>query len=88
MKVKANLILKEIAGANVVLPIGAATVDFTGILTLNESGAMLWNMLLDGATRDELALALTREYEVELAEALTDVDVFIEKLKDQDCLEF
>ena len=88
MKVKANLVLKEIAGANVVLPIGAATVDFTGILTLNESGAMLWNLLLDGATRDELALALTREYEVELAEAAIDVDAFIEKLKSQDCLEF
>ena len=87
MKVKANLILKEIAGAHVVLPIGAATVDFTGILTLNESGAMLWNLLLDGATRDDLALALTREYEVELAEALVDVDAFIDKLKSANCLD-
>ena len=45
MKIKKNFVLRQIAGSWVVLSIAEATVDFDGMLTLNESGLMLWKLL-------------------------------------------
>ena len=87
MRIKENLVLKEIAGAYVVLPVGAATIDFTGILSLNESGTMLWRLLEKGATREELVKAITSEYDVEEDVAFSDVDEFIAKITEADCLD-
>jgi hypothetical protein len=59
MKTKKNFVLRQIAGSWVVLSIAEATVDFDGMLTLNESGLILWRLLEQGSTREALASALT-----------------------------
>ena len=64
MKIKENFVLRQVADTWVVLPLGQATVDFKGMLTLNESGILLWRLLEKGTTREALAAALTEEYEV------------------------
>ena len=80
MKIKENYALSAIAGSNVVFPIDMSDLDFTGMLTLNETGVFLWSLLRADTTREELAKALTEEYDVTYDEALADVDAFIEKL--------
>jgi hypothetical protein len=55
-------------------------------LSLNDSGAVLWTRLVDGATRSELAAALTGAFEVEEARARDDVDRFVETLVEHDLL--
>ena len=87
MKIKENFNLRKIAGTWAVLPTGAASIDFTGILTLNESGLMLWNLLAEDCTRETLAKALTEEYEVTFDEALADVEAFIKKLEKANCID-
>lgn len=87
MKVKDNLMVRVIAGSNVVLPLGALSLDFTGMLTLNETGVFLWGLLENETTREELAKALTEEYEVTFDEALADVDAFVKKLDEAGYLE-
>lgn len=87
MKIKENFNLRKIAGTWAVLPTGASSVDFTGVLTLNESGCMLWNLLKEGCSREDLAKALTEEYEVTFEAALADIDVFIEKLEKANCID-
>ena len=87
MKIKNNFALRSIAGNWVALPLSEATVNFTGMLTLNESGVMLWRMLENGCTKDEMTEALLREYEVSKDEALADVDAFIAKLNDAGCID-
>ena len=87
MKIKEDFVLKEVAGAWVVLPLGDATVDFTGMLTLNETGKMLWYILENGTTREDMAKALTEEYDVSYEQALSDVDEYVKKLTDVGCLE-
>ena len=80
MKIKSSFTLRNISGSWVALPLGDAIVDFTGMLTLNETGVMLWRMLEDGCTEEEMANALVKEYEVDYDEALVDVDAFVSKL--------
>ena len=87
MKIKSNFALKKIAGTWVVLPLKEQTVDFTGMLTLNESGCMLWQLLEGGCTREELAQALVNEYEVSYENALSDVNEYLEKLTQAGCID-
>lgn len=87
MKLKENFVLRKVADTWVVLAIGAASVDFNGMLTLNNTGAMLWELLEKGGDRESLADALTSEYEVSREQALADVDTFYQKLVQAGCAE-
>ena len=87
MKLKENFILRQVADTWVVLPLGAENLNFNGMLTLNETGALLWKALEQGGDREALADALTAEYTVDRATALSDVDEFLEKLAKSGCLE-
>ena len=48
MKIKEGFILRQVAGTWVVLATGADTIDFNGMIKLNDTGAMLWNLLAEG----------------------------------------
>lgn len=87
MKVNKEFILRQVADTWVVLPLGKASVEFNGMLTLNEAGVLLWKALEQGADRESLADILTREYVVQRDQALLDVDDFLEKLNSKGCLE-
>ena len=87
MKLNENFVLRQVADTWVVLPLGEASVDFNGMLTLNESGAMLWQALERGADREKLVDTLLAEYDVSREVAVSDVDAFLRKLVDAGCLE-
>ena len=87
MKIKSGFAVKQIAGTWIVLPLAEKTIDFKGMLTLNDSGCMLWKLLVDGCTRNDLAEALVNEYDVTMAEAMDDVDEFLQTLVLVGCLD-
>lgn len=87
MKLKKDFVLREVAGSFIVLAVGKDTLDFDGMLSLNESGALLWRTLEKEADKDMLVEALMQEYEVEREEASADVEVFLDKLSAAGCLE-
>ena len=87
MKLKENFLLRQVADTWVVMPIGQATVDFNGMMTLNETGALLWRKLSEGANLDGLVSALTAEYNVSAEEARSDASAFCQKLLDAGCAE-
>ena len=87
MKLKPDFLLRQVAGSWVVVAVGMASVDFNGMLTLNESGALLWKTLESGADRAALVNALTSEYEVTAEQAGADVDEFLKTLLRTGCLE-
>lgn len=87
MKIKEDFILRKVADSYVVVPVNDMTVDFNGIINLNETGAFLFEILQKGADKQELLDKLLSEYEVTSEKAENDIDVFIQKLKDADILE-
>ena len=87
MKIKSDFILKKIAGSYMVVPVRTRAVDFSGIIKLTESGAILWELLQGGAEREDLVAKLLDEYNVDEVTAGADVDRFIAKLKEADLLE-
>ncbi|ACV61546.1 conserved hypothetical protein [Desulfofarcimen acetoxidans DSM 771] len=87
MRIKEGYLLREVAGSHVVVPTGKATLDFTGVITLNETGAFLWKLLADGKTGQELLGALLEEYDTTEAKAKADIDLFLTKLKAADLID-
>lgn len=87
MKLKKDFVLRQVADTWVVLPLAEQTVNFTGMITMNDSGAMLWQQLEQGADRQGLINALTAEYEVSEEVASADVDAFLNKLNSVGCFE-
>jgi hypothetical protein len=87
MKLKEGFVLRKVAETWVVLSIGTTSVNFNGMLTLNNSGAMLFELLEKGSDRDALADALVNKYEVSKEQALADVDAFYQKLVQAGCAE-
>lgn len=81
MRRNENFILRQTADLMVILPVGEASVRFPGMISVNETGAFLWEELEHEHTADTLAEGLTREYEVELPTARRDTDAFLEKLR-------
>ncbi len=87
MKVKSDFILRKISDSFVVVPVGSAVVDFSGLVNLNETGALLFEKMQKGAEESELVDALLKEYDVERSVAEADVKRFIGKVKDAGILE-
>ena len=86
MKLSEDFVLRQVAATWVVLPLNRETVDFTGMIRLNDSGVMLWRILEQGSDRQEMIHALTSRYEVSDAQAGADVDEFLEILNKAGCI--
>ena len=87
MKANQNMLLREIAGETVLVPVGEAALKIHGMIVLNESGAVLWKALQQDCTRDELIQAILGEYEVDAETAAKDVDDFLAQMEQVGILE-
>lgn len=87
MKIKNDYILKKIAGSYVVVPVRSRAVDFSGIIKLSETGAFLWDILSKGAEKETLLARMLEEYDVDEATASSDIDRFLQKLREADLIE-
>lgn len=78
MKIKKDLILRSVAGENVVVPVGEMSKTFHGMVTLNDTGAFLWKFYTAEHSLEEGVAALLAEYNVTEEVARKDVEKFIE----------
>ena len=88
MKIKSGFMLRSIAGCKVVVSVGKRTLDFNGIINLNDSAAFLWERLAAGAEEEELVSAILENYtDVDEATARKSVAEFIQTIREAGCLE-
>ncbi len=91
MRIKKDYRLRAVDEDYVVVPVGKAAKEFTGMIRLNSTAALLWELLSDGATEEELVADLIEEFDGEegftpdLARA--DVKAFVENLRAHNLLE-
>lgn len=81
MKLKSGFVLRDVCGEQVIMGEGLAAMDFGKLLCLNETAAFLWKKAesLGEFSLEDLAQALTEEYEVSLEEATEDVSSIIDE---------
>ena len=83
MKIQPGFTLKEVADSFVIVPTGSNIVDFSAMITINETGAFLWECLKEDVTQQQLADMLCKEYDIDMDTALSDVKEFTEALKER-----
>ena len=71
-------IYREIAGESVLVPSGKAAQQFSGLASLNKTGAFLWEFLGQERTLREVSRALREEYELTEEQSTEDVKAFLE----------
>lgn len=67
--VRENIVLKELVGEFVLIPVGEAVEAFPAMKGLNESAAFVWKHLAEGLPTAEILSLVTRQYEVDPADA-------------------
>lgn len=87
MKIKDDFALRKVADSYVVVPVNSLTLDFNGVINLNETGAFLFEQLQKSIEKEELVEKMLDEYDVTRVKASADIDLFINKLKDADVFE-
>lgn len=75
MKTKIGFNLRQVCGENIIVAEGEENIDFSNIISMNESSAFLWKeaQQLESFTIADLVRILTAEYEVDEATATEDV---------------
>lgn len=87
MKIKDGFAKRNIAGSNIVVPVGKQSKDFNGMITLNDSGSFFWDCFCKDITIDEAVALVCNEYEVDESTARRDIEGFVEMLKNNDLME-
>ncbi len=66
MKAKTGFNLRNVCGEQVIVAEGRENIDFSNIISMNETSAYLWNAIQDkDFTVDDLVKLLTQEYDVD-----------------------
>lgn len=75
MKAKKGFNLRTVCGEQIIVAEGKENIDFSNIISMNESSAYLWNVIADKEfTPDDLAKLLLDRYEVDEATAKADAE--------------
>ncbi|WP_040412432.1 PqqD family protein [Desulfosporosinus sp. OT] len=86
MKIRDGFMLREIAGQWVVVPLGEKVVEFNGIMTLSQSGALLWQVLEKNASEEDLVEVILKEYTIDKETAETDVREFVSIIREKNLI--
>ena len=87
MKIKDGFILKDVAGSKIVIAIGEERFNFNGVITFNEVGADVFNMLDGSNSVEEIVAKISEEYNAPYEVVKTDVEKLIEKMRKHNLIE-
>lgn len=87
MKIKTGYKIKKVSDKYIVIPTLEESVNFSGIMTLNNSGKLLFEALQSKKSVEDLIKLLTDEYDIDTNTARKDINSFIEKLKTNNLLD-
>lgn len=82
MKLKKELVLRSVAGEDILVPVGKDAARTECIFSLNETSAAAFRALLNGGGEAEMVGAVLNEFDVDEATAVRDIKDFIKKLEE------
>ena len=87
MRQNTDFIVTDVADRHILVPVGKAAVNFNAVISLNEMGRDIWNMLENDISADEILKNILAEYDVSEEQARADIDSFLDKLRENGCIE-
>lgn len=86
MRIKKGFAKRNIAGSEIVVPVGARSQSFNGMITLNESGGFFWDCFQNDISIDDAVQLVCAEYDVDADRARQDIIKFVDMLRENDLL--
>ena len=80
MKIKKELIMREIAGDVILVPVGETVLEHNGLFMLNEISGRIWQLLQEGTSFEEIAETLEGEYDAPSQVIRQDLEEFLNAL--------
>ena len=88
MKKKVGFNLRSICGEHVIVAEGKENIDFSKIISMNETSAYLWEAITDKEfTPETLVALLVEHYEVEESAAMKDVEELLSQWREAEIIE-
>lgn len=87
MKIKDGFVLREVAGQTMVVALGSAAQSFNGMIKLNSTGKLIWELLSAGRDEAQIVDAILEEYDIDRATVERDVARVIKTLQEANILE-
>ena len=81
MRIVSGFVVRQIAGETIAIPSGPAAQALSGLLALNGSGKLLFDLLQTPQAEDSLVQALLEAYEIDTDTARGDVLEFLQILR-------
>ena len=88
MRIKDGYAVREVGGKYIVVALEDDPEEYSGMITLNNSGYYIWKKLKIDISYDELLSDLTDKYDAPLEVIKADLDTFLENAKRVNILEF
>lgn len=86
MRIVPGFVVRQIVGETVAIPSGDAARQLSGLLSLNGSGKLLFELLQTEQTQESLVRALLDTYEIDTTTAEADVAEFLQYLRETSIL--
>lgn len=87
-KLKDGFVLRKVGPMFMAVPFGPRAAEIKGMVSLSESGYMLWKAMESGTdTMEGLVAALRAEYDVSEEQATADITAFLDGLREQGALQ-
>ncbi len=87
MKIVDGFAVREVAGKSVAIAVGGKASSLGGMIALNETGKLLFYLLMEGTTKEKMVAALTEAYEIDEKTAEADVSAFLAPLYEANLIE-
>ncbi len=87
MKIVDGFAVREVAGKSVAVAVGGKAVSLGGMIALNETGKLLFTLLMEGTDGEKMISALTETYEIDREAAAADVEKFLAPLRKANLIE-
>ena len=88
MKTKKGFKLRDVCGEKIIVAEGKENIDFSNIISMNETAAYLWEQLYGKEfSEDDMATLLTNVYDIEKERALVDCKELAGQWKEAGILE-
>ncbi len=83
MRIKEGFELRDVCGENVIVATGRKNIDFSKVISLNESAALAWRKMEDRNFEvEDIAQVLIDNYEVESETAFRDAEALLAQWMD------
>lgn len=87
MKIKQEVIYRQVVGEHMLIPVGDVPKDQNGLFALSEVGAFIWEQIEKGKDEAELLDAILQEFDIDSQTASADLNAFLDHLSSYGIIE-